>query len=241
MAKINPNQMKGAAAKAGVKVPTAATAGVKAPAGMKIKSPDQMKKMAQERAKARAKRLMRILMVAVLVAIVAGVVYFVKYYGRQPKDALENAIEYAYKSNVMKFRHCFTENTIKLVDGGDEVNPEAWEKLMDSITPGSVHPKILDEKIEERNKQMVAQVTMLLDGEKRTVHLRQDGGKWLINLNTPIDPTHVTLPPEIPAEYMKNFKLDQKAYAWWDEEPEGEKKEEGVLSKFKCGGSMKKK
>ncbi len=240
MAKLNPSQLKGATSKAGIKMPPAA-AGVKAPAGIKVKSPDQMKKMAQEKAKARLKVLLKIVILLVVVAIVAGIVYMVKYYGRQPKDALENAIQYAYKDNVVRFRQSFTEDTIRHVENGDEYKEEAWEPLINAITPIEGHPKILDETIEEVNQKKLAKVTILLDGEKRTVNMRQDDGKWLIDLNVAIDPMHVTLPEEIPAAYMKNFKLKDTHEPWWEDPPEAsEGTAQGFLSKFKCGGAKKK-
>jgi len=240
MAKLNPSQLKGATAKAGIKMPPAAAGGVKAPAGVKVKSPDQMKKMAQEKAKARLKRLMKVVIVLVVVALVAGIVYMVKFFGRQPKDALENAINFAYKDNVVRFRQYFTEDTIRHVENGGEYREEAWESLINAITPMD-RPKILDQTIEDVNQKKLAKVTILLEGEKRTVNMRQDDGKWLIDLNVAIDPMHVTLPEEIPAAYMKNFKLRDTHEAWWEDPPEAsDSKAQGFLAKFNCGGAKKK-
>lgn len=228
-AKINANQVKSVAGRAGAPVPPAP----------RIQSPDQLKKQAQQRAKARVKSMIRIAMFALTIAIIGLIVYFVKFYGRMPKDALKTAINYAYENNEIKFRQSFTTDSIKMVDNGNENNSEPWRNLMESISPAGDRPKILSEKIEEKNNKKLAEVKIKLDGDERTVYMRQEDGKWRINLNVAIDPRHLTLPSDIPADYKDNFDLNDEPEAWWEEPPEEEGKKKGFLSKFKCGGGRR--
>ena len=229
MAKVNAKQVSGIASKAGApKKP-------KAPHAPKIKSPEELKKQAQAKAKARAKRLLKIFIMLAVVALIALIVYLVKYYGRQPHDALKPCIEYAYKNKVSKFRDCFTHDSIMRVDGGQEDNEEAWQALIDSITPVGAKTKIGKETIKTENNRSTAEVEVTVGGIKRTIFMRRDDGRWLINLNVAINPNHVELPPDIPESYRDSFTINKENDAWWDEaEPEEEaQKNNGFLSKFK--------
>lgn len=229
MAKVNAKQVSGLASKAGApKMP-------KVPKAPKIKSPEELKKQAQAKAKARAKKLLKIVILLAVVALVGLIVYLVKFYGRQPHDALQPCIEYAYKNKVSKFRSCFTYDSIMRVDGGDEDNTEAWQGLIDSITPVGARTTIGSEKVTTENNRTTAEVEVTVDGIKRTIFMRQDDGRWLINLNVAINPNHVELPPDIPESIRDSFTINKENDAWWDEavEEEAAAKDSGFLSKFK--------
>ncbi len=230
-AKVNVNQVKGVASKAGAPIPPKP----------RIQSPDQLKKQAEQRAKARVKTLIRGAIMVLGLVIIAGAVYLFKFYGRMPKDALKNAIEYAYEDNTIKFKQYFTTDSIKIVENGNDTNTAPWEHLMDVITPTGEKPKILKENIEEKNNQKIAQVTIRLEGDERTIHMRQEDGKWRINLNVAIDPRHLTLPEDIPADYIDNFTLNDELEAWWETPPETEENSSFFSKIFgKKGGSKAK-
>lgn len=237
MAKIDPKKMKSAAGSA---QKAAAMGGVRAPMmppKPRIQTPEQLKKQAEAKAKARAKAMMRILIVAAVLAVVGLVVYLVKFHGRMPKDAFQNAVEYAYKNDVDRFRTVFTTDSVELVENEPEKATEVWLHLIDGITP-TPKPEVLKQEIEDNKGIKTAELTVKMDGEQRTVHMRQEDGAWKINLNVAINPRKVTLPDDIPPEYIENFETSDEPEAWWEEGEEkkdSKKKKKGFFAKLKSG------
>jgi hypothetical protein len=233
MAKIDPKKMKSAAA--GAKK-AASMGGIKAPMVPKprVQTPEQLKKQAQAKAKARAKAMMRILIVTAVLAVVGLVVYFVKFHGRMPKDAFQNALEYAYKNDVDKFRTTFTTDSVELVENDPDKANDIWLHLIDGITP-TQKPEVLRQDIEANKGIKTAELSVKIDGHQRTVHMRQEDGTWKINLNVAINPRKVTLPDDIPPEYIENFETSDEPEAWWEEgeEKKDDKKKKGFFAKFK--------
>ncbi|MCL2326590.1 MAG: hypothetical protein FWC40_08880, partial [Proteobacteria bacterium] len=234
MAKLNPNLTKAAKmAGTAAKVPKAPPM----PKAPKAPTPDQLKKQAKAKAMARLKNLIKLGIFLLTIAIVALVVYLVKFHGKQPKDALKQAIEFAYKDNVLKFRDAFTTDSIEMVENGRPYSEEPWKRLMDGITPAA-RPAITKEKVETRNDIRTAEVTLLIDAEQRTIYMRQEEGQWKINLNVAINPRRLTLPDNIPPEYIENFQISDDQEAWWEDPPEEKEKKAkggGWLSKLKIG------
>lgn len=231
-AKINASQVKSVAARGGVRAPVAP---------VRVQKPDQLKKQAQARAKARAKMLIRVAIFALIILIVGLVVYLVKFHGRMPKDAFYSAVEYAYKDNTIKFKEAFTSDSIELVESGDGNPEDHWMKLMDGITP-STRPKVTKEDQTEKNGIKTATLTVNVDGELRTVYMLNEEGKWKINLNVAINPRMITLPDDIPPEYVENFELTDEPEAWWEsdkEESDEKSKKSGFFSKLKSGKLFK--
>lgn len=231
MAKVNVSKVKSAAASGGVRVP---------PSPVRIQKPDQIKKQAQAQAKARMKMLIRVAIMAGILLVIGLVVYFVKFYGRMPKDAFKTAVNYAYKDDVIPFRDSFTNQTIELVEAGGNGETQ-WLHLMDGITPAE-RPKVVNEKITEKNGIKTAELTVKVGGEDRTVYMLQEDGDWKINLNVTINPRKVTLPEDVPPEYVDNFDVSEEPDAWWEEGTKDKDDEEG--DKGKQGGflsSLKKK
>lgn len=228
MAKLNPN-IKQVAQKGGVRIPPKP----RPPAG--IKTPDQLKKQAEARAKSRLKRLIRILVVAGVLLVIGLVVYFVKFYGRMPKDAWKQCVEYAYKDNIIKFQECFTVDSIEMVESSDGASDEKWEHLMDGITPPSKDLKVVKEDVKDEKGVKTAEMAVNIDGDERTVYMRQEDGKWRINLNVAINPHKITLPNDIPPEYIDNFDVSDEPEAWWEDDDENGKKKQkngGFFSNF---------
>lgn len=233
MAKIDAKKMKSAAA--GAKK-AAAMGGVRAPMVPKprVQTPEQLKKQAEARAKARVKAMMRILVVAAVLAVVGLVVYFVKFHGRMPKDAFENTLEYAYKNDVDKFRTTFTSDSIERIENDPGMANDTWLHLMDGITP-TERPKVTKQEIEDNKGIRTAELSINMEGEQRTIYMREEDGAWRINLNVAINPRKVTLPDDIPPEYIENFETSDEPEAWWEEaeEKKDEKKKKGFLGLFK--------
>ena len=232
---VNAN-LKKAAAMGGVRKPPA-------PAGAaQLKNPGQLKKMAEARAKQRMKMLIKVLIFVAVVAVIGGIVYFVKFYGRQPKDAFKNAVEYAYKDNVQKFRNSFTSDSIAMVENTDEDPTDLWMHLIDGITP-SVHPKVLSEKITGSKDNPTAELKVNVDGAERMIYMRKEDGNWKINLNVAINPKKITLPDNIPVEYLENFEVSDEPEAWWEEGTEEAKeeaeKDEGFFKRLTSGKLFK--
>lgn len=207
-----------------------------------VKTPEQLKKQAEARAKARMKRLVRVLIVGACLGVVALVVYFVKFYGRMPKDALKTCIEYAYKDNGVKFRECFTADSIEMVESMGENSEAQWAHLMDGITPIE-RPKIEKEKIVENKGFKTADLVVRIDGESRPITMRQEDGAWKINLNVAINPRKIELPADVPPDYIDNFEVSDEMEAWWEEDGEtGEqKKDAGFFSRLMSGKLFKRK
>ncbi len=224
--KIDPKKLSQAASKTGIKKPPKPAAPKEAQMIKKAKDPQQLKKMAEAKAKQRMKMLIRVLVMTLAVAIIAGVVYFVKFYGRQPKDAFKSAVEYAYKDNLAKFRNSFTSDSIAMVENNDDTANDIWMHLIDGITP-PIHPKVISEKITGTKDNPTAELTVNVDGENRMIYMRKEDGNWKINLNVAINPKKITLPDDIPVEYLENFEVSDEPDAWW---------EEGVSKKDKDGG-----
>lgn len=228
MAKVNASKVKAVASKGGVRVP---------PSPVKVQKPDQLKKQAQARAKARMKSLMKILIFIAIAAIIGLVVYLVKFHGRMPKDAFNNAVEYAYKSKTVQFRDMFTSDSIALVESGEGNAEDSWNHLMSGITP-QTPPKVTREKQEDKKGIKTATLDVMIDGEMRTVHMLQEDGSWKINLNVALNPQKLTLPDDIPPEYIQNFEISDEDEAWWEDSDEDEensktsKKSGGFLSKL---------
>ena len=229
MAKVNAAKVKSVASKGGVTVP---------PSPVRVQKPDQLKKQAQARAKARVKALIRIGIFIAIAAIIALVVYLVKFHGRMPKDAFNNAVEYAYKNKAVQFRDMFTSDSIALVESGEGSVEDNWEHLMAGVTPSET-PKVKSEKQENKKGIKTATLEVMIDGEMRTVHMLQEDGSWKINLNVALNPQKLTLPDNIPPEYIQNFEVADEDEAWW-EDPADDKengkdasKKGGFLSKFK--------
>lgn len=214
-AKVDVKQVKSVAQKGGVKVP---------PAPVRVQKPEQLKKQAEARAKARMKMLIRVAIFAGVALIIGLIVYFVKFHGRMPKDAFNTAVEYAYKSKTEKFRGMFSSDSIALVESGDGNAEESWQHLMDGISPED-KPKVKETKTENKKGIETARMTVLIDGEDRNIHMIKEDGAWKINLNVAINPQKLTLPDNIPPEYLQNFEFDEDE-AWW-ENPSEEEDEEG--------------
>lgn len=212
MAKVDAKKLKSAASKGGVKVPQTP----KVPA---VK-PDQLKKQAQAKAKARLKMLIKVLIVAAVLAVVGVIVYFVKFYDRQPKDAFKHTVEYAYADKIEKFRNSFTQDSIELVESGAENTDAAWEHLMDGVTPAAVRPEVVMEKIEDEKGIRTAELTVNIDGERRIVNMREEDGRWKVNLNVALNPKRLVLPEGIPPDYIENFAVTDEHEAWWEESEE---------------------
>lgn len=227
MAKLNPN-IKKAAQMGGVRVPPK-------PRVPGVKTPDQIKKQAQARAKSRMKRLVRVLIVAGALFVVGLVVYFVKFYGRMPKDAWNKCIEYAYKDDTAKFRDCFTVDSIDMVESGDGVNDRKWAHLIEGVTPVSGRPKVIRSTSTGAKGIESAEMAVNIDGVERTVYMRKEDGAWKINLNVAINPRKLTLPDDIPAEYIDNFDVSDEPEAWWEEDEANDEK-----AKKKSGGFWQK-
>ncbi len=227
MAKLNPN-IKKAAQMGGVRVPPK-------PRVPGVKTPDQIKKQAQARAKSRLKRLVRVLIVAACLLVVGLVVYFVKFHGRMPKDAWNKCVEYAYKDDVMKFRDCFTVDSIEMVESSDGATDRKWEHLIEGITPVAGRPKFIRSDIADEKGIKNAELAVNIDGNERTVYMRQEDGAWKINLNVAINPRKLTLPDDIPPEYLDNFDVSDEPEAWWENEDAdadgGKKKKSGGFFK----------
>lgn len=227
MAKVNP-KLKSAASAAGIRKPPKPA--VRAP------KPSQAKQMAKTMAKSRVKMLVRVLIIAAIVGVIAGIVYFVKFHGRQPKDAFNTAIEYAYKDNIVKFSGMFTEASVMLVEDSEGNSEDVWTHLMNEVSP-SQKPKVLSENITEQSGIKSAVLTVKIDGEDRTIHMLQEDGAWKINLNVALNPRKIQLPEEIPPEYVENFAVSDKPEAWWDYIDEDSKDKDGSgKSKKKSGG-----
>ena len=235
--KVNPN-LKKAASMGGIKKPPKPAAPAEAQFVKKVKDPNQLKKMAQAKAKQRLKMLIRVLVVMLTVAIIAGAVYFFKFYGRQPKDAFKAAVEYAYKDNIGKFRNSFTSDSIAMVENSDEQSTDVWSHLIDGITP-PVHPKVVSEKVTGTKDNPTAELTVNIDGENRMIYMRKEDGRWKINLNVAINPRKITLPDNVPVEYLENFEVSDEPDAWW-EEGVAEKKDEKDSKDGFFGGLKKK-
>lgn len=235
MAKLNASQLKSAASKGGVKVPPVP----KVPA---VK-PEQLKKQAQAKAKARMKKLVRVLVAAAVVAVIGVIVYFVKFYGRQPKDAFKNTVEYAYQDNVDKFRNTFTQDSIELVESGADNTNDAWEHLMDGITP-SIRPHVIRENIEDEKGIRSAELVVNIDGEQRIVNMREEDGRWKVNLNVALNPRKIVLPDDIPADYIENFSVSDEHEPWWEssdgKKEDGDDGKKGFLDRLKIGKLFKK-
>lgn len=215
MAKVDAKKLKSVASKGGVKVPQAP----KAPKVPAMK-PDQLKKQAQAKAKARLKMLVKVLVVAAVLAVIGVIVYFVKFYGRQPKDAFKNTVEYAYADKIEQFRSTFTQDSIELVESGVENTDAAWEHLMDGVTPAAVRPEVIMEKIEDEKGIRSAELTVNIDGERRIVNMREEDGRWKVNLNVALNPKRIVLPDDIPPDYIENFAVTDEHEAWWEEAEE---------------------
>lgn len=228
MAKLNPN-IKRAAQMGGVRLPPK-------PRIPGVKTPDQIKKQAQARAKTRIKRLVRVLIVCGVLLIVGAVVYLVKFHGRMPKDAWNKCIEYAYKDDTVNFRDCFTVDSIEMVESGDGVHERKWEHLIEGVTPTSGRPKLVRSETSESKGIESAELAIDIDGTERTVYMRKEDGAWKINLNVAINPRKLTLPDDIPPEYIDNFDVSDEPEAWWEEDDGGDDKKEegsgGFLSKL---------
>ena len=216
----------------------AGMAGVKAPPIPKSpkKKADQLKKEAATRAKNRAKAMLRIAIMAGVAAAIGLVIYFVKFYGRQPKDAFEVAVEAAYRNDTLQFRDVFTEDSIAFVENGEGDSSKNWEHLMEGISPVSEHPKVKKTEIKEEKDIKSAELTVNIDGDERKIYMRQEDGAWKINLNVALNPRKITLPPNIPPEYIDNFNVSDESEAWWETSDKKKNEEEnsgGFLSKLK--------
>ena len=240
--KIDAKKLTSAASKTGLKKPPKPAAPKEAQMIKKAKDPQQLKKMAEAKAKQRMKMLIRVLVVALTVAIIAGVVYFVKFYGRQPKDAFKAAVEYAYKDNIAKFRNSFTSDSIAMVENSDDKSTDVWSHLIDGITP-PVRPKIVSEKITGSKDNPTAELTVNIDGENRMVYMRKEDGNWKINLNVAINPRKITLPDNVPVEYLENFEVSDEPDAWWEEganaKDEDDGKKDGFFARLTSGKLFK--
>ncbi|MBR4984828.1 MAG: hypothetical protein IKY83_03680 [Proteobacteria bacterium] len=240
MAKLDAKKLKSAASKGGVKVPAAP----KAPKVPAVK-PDQLKKQAQAKAKARMKMLIRVLVVAAVVAVIGVIVYFVKFHGRQPKDAFNNTVEYAYGDKIEKFRNTFTQDSIELVESGQDNPDAAWEHLIDGITPAE-HPTVIRQTIEDEKGIRTAVLTVKVDGEQRTVNMREEDGRWKVNLNVALNPKQIVLPDDIPPDYIENFAVADEHEPWWENSEEGgdesgkKGESKGLLGRLKIGKLFKK-
>lgn len=234
MAKVNASKVKSTAAMAGIRKPPP-------PAGMRAPKPSQAKQAAKAMAKGRIKMMIRVLVIGLIVGAIALIVYFVKFHGRQPKDAFNTAIEYAYKDNVVKFSGMFTEASVMLVEDSEGNSEDVWAHLMNEVSP-SQKPKVLSENITEQSGVKSAVLTVKIDGEDRTIHMLQEDGSWKINLNVALDPRKVKLPDDIPPEYVENFEVSDKPEAWWDyiDEDEKENSQGASKSKKKSGGFFSK-
>lgn len=198
----------------------------KVPVG-KVKTPDQIKAEAQRRAKARMKRMIRVLVIAGIFLVVGLVVYFVKFYGRMPKDAFNTCVKYAYQDNMLSFRDCFTSDSIAMIESSDGSHERDWEHLIDEITP-SKKPEVKQEEIATQNNLRTAELSVMIDGVERSIFMREEEGRWKINLNVAINPRKITLPDDIPAEYIDGFETSDEPEAWWEEgEQEAEEKKKG--------------
>lgn len=207
----------GQAAKAAGQASKAAGKAAKAVKKPPLKDVGKLKKQAKAEAKKRAKALAKVLMAAALVVALGFIVYLVKIHGRQPKDALENAIDYAYHDNVLKFRDSFTADSIAMVETSGENPDKVWKHLMDGVTP-TPPPEIVRQDIEENKGVRTAEVTVVLESTERTIYMREEDGGWKINLNVAINPRRVTLPEGIPPEYIDNFAVSDEPQAWWEED-----------------------
>ena len=225
-AKVDVKQVKSVAQKGGVKIPPAPQAPVK------VQKPEQLKKQAQERAKKRMKMLIRVAIFAAVALVIGLVVYLVKFHGRMPKDAFNTAVEYAYKSKTEKFRGMFSSDSIALVEAGDGNADESWAHLMNGISP-TKKPEVKSAKTENKKGIETAHLTVLIDGEDRNVYMVKEDGAWKINLNVAINPQKLTLPDNIPPEYLQNFEYDEDE-AWW--ENPGEDEDGGDKGKGGKGG-----
>ena len=54
--------------------------------------------------------------------------------------------------------------------------------------------------------------------------MRKEDGAWKINLNVAINQRKLTLPDDIPAEYIDNFDVSDEPEAWWEEDEANDEK-----------------
>ncbi|MFA5625214.1 MAG: hypothetical protein WC966_09205 [Bradymonadales bacterium] len=203
-AKVN---VKSAARKAGAPVPPMAP------------KPKQIGAQAKGRAKGAMKRFVVLGIILLSAAIIAGIVYLVKYHGKQPKDALKKAFTYAYENKYEAFRESFTADSISLLETTWDRAGDPWEHMMDGVTPPT-KPKILGESVKEVKGFKTAQVEVLLEDNERTVHMREEDGKWKININVAINPRKISLPEGLDPAILEMFSTDDEYAAWWEEEEE---------------------
>ena len=115
---------------------------------------------------------------------------------------------------------------------------QLWSHLIDGITP-PVHPKVVSEKVTGTKDNPTAELTVNIDGENRMIYMRKEDGRWKINLNVAINPRKITLPDNVPVEYLENFEVSDEPDAWW-EEGVAEKKDEKDSKDGFFGGLKKK-
>ena len=65
-----------------------------------------------------------------------------------------------------------------------------------------------------------ATLTVNIDGERRIVNMREEDGRWKVNLNVALNPKRIVLPDDIPPDYIENFAVTDEHEAWWEEAEE---------------------